>query len=88
MADEIIPKDRLDLAWNAVAEAIALVGAIRREQQRDEAGETEFLLRTMHRRLDEVHSVALSVLGGDDAWKTEDMRKVLMGDAVEEVAHV
>ena len=69
---------RVMLAFNAAGEIEALLGVIAREKDRD-SSEFDYVLPTLLRRVQELNSVILSVIGGDHGRKTEEMRRVVCG---------
>lgn len=79
MATAIIPKERADLALQATYEMETLIGAIKREMANEDTSESEYLLPLFLRRMADINCVAMSVLGGDDGRKTEEMREVIHG---------
>lgn len=71
--------ERQRLALDAAGQIEALVGMLKREQEQDSSEFEHYLLPPMLQRLKAVNSVILSVLGGDDCRKTEEMREVIHG---------
>lgn len=72
-------KERQALALDAAGQIEALVGMLKREQEQDSSEFGYYLLPPMLQRIKAVNSVILSVLGGDDGRKTEEMREVIHG---------
>ncbi len=77
--DFTIPKDRADLALHVAYEISELTRVIGREIDSDDTAASEYLLPMLLRRLHEINSVAMSVLGSDDGRPTEEMHKVIHG---------
>jgi hypothetical protein len=75
---------RTRLALEATGQIEALVRMLKREHAADDGTFPEILTTTL-RRINELNSVAMSVLDGDDGRETDEMRAVVHGD--EEAAH-
>lgn len=80
MADVNIPKERADLALRVSYEVDTLADAFAHLVDEVDDQVTEYLLPVLLRRLKDINSVAMSVLGGDDGRTTKEMFEVIYGE--------
>ena len=75
---------RMKAGFEAAAQIEALVGMLRREQKHGDRDSLDTVLQGLLPRLNDLTSVLLSILGGDDARPTSELQMVVHGEAGEE----